>query len=203
MFYTLCVRTHREIEIKLRVPDAQAAKQRLRQLGARARKREREHNTLFDTAAGTLRKRGHLLRIRRVGRGAVVTWKGPNQRHSRGAFAGYKVRAEREWRVSATAADALGRELRRRGLRPTFIYEKLRTSFHMPQVPGVAVMLDETPIGDFLELEGAPRRIDRAARLLGYAREDYLTSSYAGLYFAECRRRGRKPSQMRFRSAKK
>ena len=34
------------------------------------------------------------------------------------------------------------------------------------------------------------RAIDRAARLLGYARNDYMTDTYGSLYLAACRRRG-------------
>jgi hypothetical protein len=35
-------------------------------------------------------------------------------------------------------------------------------------------MLDETPAGVFLELEGPSRWIDRTARRLGFAESDYL-----------------------------
>ena len=42
--------------------------------------------------------------------------------------------------------------------------------------------LDETPIGDFLELEGERRAIDRSARLLGYGPADYIARSYGALY---------------------
>jgi hypothetical protein len=41
--------------------------------------------------------------------------------------------------------------------------------------------LDETPIGVFVELEGERREIDRAARMLGFARSDYINKSYGEL----------------------
>ena len=59
-------------------------------------------------------------------------------------------------------------------------------------------MLDETPIGDFLELEGPPRWIARAARALGRSPADYITASYGSLYLQHCQAKGVKPSHMVF-----
>jgi adenylate cyclase class 2 len=75
------------------------------------------------------------------------------------------------------------------GLRPTFRYEKIRSSFRIAALPRLHVELDETPIGTYLELEGPPRRIDRMARQLGFAPKDYITKSYLALYLDECRRK--------------
>jgi len=44
------------------------------------------------------------------------------------------------------------------------------------------IMLDETPIGNFLEIEGSARWIDRTAKLLGFKHSDYLKASYGALY---------------------
>jgi len=60
------------------------------------------------------------------------------------------------------------------------------------------VMLDETPIGNFIEIEGAPRWIDRTARLLGFSTDDYITRSYGYLYLAYCRERRIRPKDMLF-----
>ena len=58
-----------------------------------------------------------------------------------------------------------------------FRYEKYRTEFRQPRRAGVA-MLDETPVGVYLELEGTPHWIDRTARRLGFQESDYITASY-------------------------
>ena len=85
------------------------------------------------------------------------------------------------------------------GFRPGFRYEKFRTSFrNIPSAAGLHLDLDETPVGDFLEIEGAPREIDRIARALGFSPRDYIRSTYWDLYAAECRRRGQIPRNMLF-----
>ena len=60
------------------------------------------------------------------------------------------------------------------GMRGWFRYEKYRTTFRSARcvswAKGLLIELDETPIGTFVELEGPPAAIDRAAQELGYTR---------------------------------
>ena len=77
----------------------------------------------------------------------------------------------------------------RLGYRRVFRYEKYRTEFHQPRRAGVA-MLDETPVGVFLELEGTPHWIDRTARRLGFQESDYITASYGRVYLDWCAANG-------------
>jgi adenylate cyclase class 2 len=88
------------------------------------------------------------------------------------------------------------------GMRPSFHYEKYRTTFELPEskswANGLKIELDETPIGTFLELEGPPRAIDRAARDLGFSKADYILSNYMRLHAEECRRHGVKAADMVF-----
>jgi adenylate cyclase class 2 len=207
-----------EIEVKLRVEDAAGMRRLLRRMGARAVRRVHEMNTLFDTPQGTLRKQGRLMRLReeteQVGRKEkryLLTFKGPvrRERERRETPAGsrryvrgrYKVREEAEYMVGdpraflAVAGSA--------GMRPSFRYEKFRTSYRVPGAGGVHVEFDETPVGVFLELEGSRRAIDRMARRLGYRPRDYIVRSYAALHFEECRRRGVRAGDMVFRTKKK
>jgi hypothetical protein len=65
-------------------------------------------------------------------------------------------------------------------------------------MPELHLDLDETPVGVFLELEGDPQAIDRAARALGYLHHDYVRGTYWDLYRAECERRGRIARNMLF-----
>jgi adenylate cyclase class 2 len=90
--------------------------------------------------------------------------------------------------------------LRALGFAPTFRYEKYRAEWS----DGTGhVVLDETPIGSFGEIEGPPRWIDRTARALGIARRDYITETYAPMFFA-WKRRTRSPAlEMTFKAVGK
>jgi len=181
-----------EIEIKLALPDAAAGRRLLRAAGFRITKRRVfEANTLFDTALGALSATGRLLRVREAGPRGILTYKGA-------AVAGkYKDREELEVEVSDPRR--LIEMLVRLDFIPTFLYEKYRTEYRRPGESGLAT-LDETPIGVYLELEGAPGWIDRNARRLGFAESDYSTASYGGLYADYCRTHGLRLANMTFGS---
>src|ERR1700722_18322479 len=99
--------------------------------------------------------------------------------------------------MSFPDGNALEQILNEIGFHPIFRYEKFRTEYM--KAPGAGkVMLDETPVGNFFEIEGSPRWIDRTARLLGFTTNDYITRSYGYLYLAYCRERRMAPSDMLF-----
>ncbi len=185
---------NQETEIKLRVPDAAAARRLIGQAGFRvARRRVLETNVLFDNPARELRARRCLIRIRRAGARAILTYKGPPLpgRH--------KSREELEAPLAqpATFEAILGRL----GFEPVFRYEKYRTEYRRGDQEGL-VTLDQTPIGVFLELEGDPDWIDRLASELGFGERDFILASYATLYADYCRERGLTPQHMLFSPGK-
>jgi adenylate cyclase, class 2 len=180
-----------ETEIKLELDDPVSVKRRLAKLGfSVARRRVLEINTVFDTPASVLLRGRKLLRLRRAGSQHTLTFKGPP------VASRYKSREEIE--TSFTDDKAVRLILERLGYEPVFCYEKYRTEFTRPGHVG-AVMLDETPIGYFLELEGSPRWIERTARALGKSPAEYITASYGTLYREHCRTNGVTPGNMVFR----
>jgi adenylate cyclase class 2 len=164
-----------ESEVKLEVAGAEAAREKLRGLGAAlARPRHLEDNLLLADAPRSLAARGLVLRLRRTEAGAVVTYKGPRREDD-----GVKSRTEIETAVAdADAAQALLEGL---GFRPVFRYQKYRETYRWR---GVEIVVDETPVGTFLEVEGAVASIHEAAGALGFAPADYVLESYASLFFA-------------------
>jgi len=182
-----------EIEIKLRLPDdLTEVRRKLRKLGFHsAKRRALESNILFDNFKRTLRKHGKLIRVRRVGSQIVLTYKGPAEQGR------YKKREEDELTVSD--GEEMERILGHIGYHPVFRYEKYRTEYAKRGDAGT-VLLDETPIGNFLELEGNVRWIDRTAKLLGFTKADYINRSYGYLYIAYCRERRIRPTDMLFKS---
>ena len=166
----------------------------LRAAGFRVSKRRLfEANTLFDTALGALSGNGRLLRVRKAGSQGILTYKGTE------TIGKYKDREELE--VEVSDAHRLSAMLARLDFIPTFRYEKFRTEYRRPGEAGVAT-LDETPIGVYLELEGAPAWIDSNARRLGFAESDYSTASYGSLYGDYCRKHGLPVTNMTWSNSK-
>lgn len=166
---------------------------RLAELGFRRKsEREFESNTIWDTADQSLRASGEIVRLREYGPLRLLTYKGPAQ-------AGKHKRRE-ELESDLTSLDALERIFTRLGLTPNFRYEKYRSEYQRDGANGV-VTVDETPIGNFIELEGEANWIDQTTRELGFAESSYLTGSYATLYINHCRALGIEPEHMTFPKA--
>jgi adenylate cyclase class 2 len=213
-----------ETEIKLQVRDEKALRRRLKALGARpafgGTGRVHEWNVIFDTPEGGLAKHGQLLRIRTeipqgtksktrdAGKRIVLTFKAPAISEGQASettgrvtrVSRHKVREELE--VEVKDGVVLARIFEGLGMRGWFTYEKYRTTMKLPSsakwAEHLLIEVDETPIGTFVELEGPPDAIDRAAENLGYSRRDYVVKSYLALYLEECRRRGEPPQDMVF-----
>ena len=209
----------RETEIKLKVEDVKAFERKLKKLGAKTvgtgEGRVHEFNTIFDTPDGGLAKHGQLLRIRTETAGGkgkasgakriVLTFKQPMVRGVDDEGARFKVREETE--TELTDSGALAKIFEGLGMRGWFSYEKYRTTWKLAAkekwAKDLLIEVDETPVGTYVELEGPPEAIDRAAEAFGFARRDYLLKNYLTLYAEECRRRGIAPGNMLFEAKKK
>src|SRR5437868_259487 len=208
----------KETEIKLAVRDIKAFERKVKKLGGKVtgtgNGRVHELNVIFDTPDGGLAKHGQLLRVRtetpqasgkKAAPGRVVlTFKQPAVRAVDDDGSRFKIREEAE--VEVADAAMLRKIFEGLGLRGWFSYEKYRTTWKLGAATRWAkvllIELDETPAGAFVELEGPPEAIDKAAAALGYSRKDYLTKNYLALYAEDCKRRGVAPGNMLFASGK-
>ena len=165
-----------ETEIKFRVPDLAQLELRLQSAGFHLdTPRTFESNVLYDTPDRQMRGRTEILRIRNYGGKWTLTHKrlptsGPGEDL-------HKHRIETETEVAD--GDALAEVLTSLGLVPAFRYEKWRAEWSDGE--GHCVV-DETPIGNYAELEGRPEWIDRASARLGVDHAQYLTLSYGRLF---------------------
>ena len=165
-----------ETEIKFRVADAGELAEHLREAGFREETpRTFESNVLYDTPDRAMRARTEILRIRSYGGKWVITHKrlpdvGPGED-------AHKHRIETETEVGD--GDVLAEVFKSIGLVAAFRYEKWRSEWSDGE--GHCV-IDETPIGNFAELEGEPAWIDRVAGKLGVDRSAYITLSYGRLF---------------------
>ena len=184
--------SNQEIEIKFRVADLRALTRQLRAAGFRiVTKRTYEMNTLYDLPGEVLRGKRELLRLRQYGSEWKLTYKAKKKtgRHS--------SRAELETKVAdGKKMDLILRAL---GYAPSFRYEKFRAEWTDGKGQ---VVVDQTPIGNFCEIEGAPRWIDATAKKLGVAGKDYITKNYAGLFSDWKVRTNSKAEDMTFKAVK-
>jgi adenylate cyclase class 2 len=180
----------KEIEIKFRVADLRALARRLRAAGFRVTTpRTHEMNTLYDLPGEVLRARKKLLRLRKYGTAWTLTHKAGKRigRHS----------TRQELETGVTDGKQLDVILRSLGYAPSFRYEKFRAEWTDGKGQ---VVVDETPIGDFCEIEGAPRWIDATARKLGVTAADYITTNYAGLFLEWKALSNSKAAEMTFKA---
>ncbi len=168
--------------MKIPVAAFSEVRRRLAEGGARlAAPAALEDNWVLDDERGTLAAAGRLLRVRRAGNGCWLTLKEP------GSFAGgVKSRIEIETAV-AGSEEALA-ILAGLGFRPARRYQKRRESWALD---AVVVALDETPMGDFVEVEGPADRLETVARALGLDPGAAVRGTYLDLWNAH---RGRHPS---------
>jgi adenylate cyclase, class 2 len=161
-----------EVEVKIRIDDLKAVREKILGLGAVvSRERHLEENVLYDLDPPALRTKGQALRVREAGRRATLTFKGPRQKSR-----SFKVREELETQVRDPKA--LRKILKALGLRETFSYRKHRTVLRKNRL---TITIDETPAGNFVELEGERHEITKFARALGWTRADFITDSYVDL----------------------
>jgi adenylate cyclase, class 2 len=165
-----------EIELKLSGVNAEALRGDAERLGfTLVTERTFESNTLYDTVDRQLRGRRQILRLRQYGDRGTVTHK--RQSDANDGDLRYKTRIETESVVED--CDALAEIFLQLGYGPVFRYEKFRTEWEMD---AGHLVLDETPIGVWAELEGAPAWIDAMLERLGVAPELCSTESYGKLF---------------------
>ena len=180
----------KEIEIKFRIGNARDLNRRLQKSGFRLiTPRTHEINTLYDLPNKSLRRRGELLRLRKYGSEWVLTHK------AKGKVGRHKTRVETETKLENGAKmDAILRAL---GFAPTFRYEKFRAEWSDGKGH---VVVDQTPIGEFGEIEGPSRWIDRTAKLLQILPGDYITATYTELFFQWKNRTQSSANEMTFKA---
>jgi adenylate cyclase class 2 len=191
-----------EIELKFPVGDPDRLQSRLPALGFHLdTPRSFEQNTLYDTSARDLRAVKQILRLRQYGGLWTVTHKRQARPAGETGAPRYKIRIETETRVED--GPALGQVFEQLGYAAVFRYEKYRTEWSQTipaaedtsstdaAAPGQVspgnvghLVIDETPIGNYAELEGPIAWIDATIARLGVDPQTCLTDSYGRLFLA-------------------
>ena len=146
-----------EIEKKYRLTPEQRDRvlQRLNEVDAEDRGEEFEENTIY--GGGGLKRGTSVLRLRRVGNKALLTYKE--------RFPGTSaVKRQREDETAVDDPSAMALILDALGFRPGLVYEKRRRTWSLGRTE---VVIDQLPFGLFMEIEGDEREIDQIEKTLG------------------------------------
>jgi adenylate cyclase class 2 len=167
-----------EREVKFLVSDFSPYREALARLGAARKSAFFEDNIIFDDEQNSLRRKEKVLRLRKADR-ATLTLKTPvkNRELPDGRESQFKVREEYEIDISDfETAERIVTEL---GYRKTFRYQKNREVYTWGQT---SVLLDHTPIGDYIEIEGDENTIRDLCNRLNLSLEKGITKNYMTLY---------------------
>jgi adenylate cyclase class 2 len=169
-----------EIEKKYRLKREQLEPlvRRLRGAGALYVCEEFEENVMY--AGGGLDLSRQVLRLRRVGGRAVLTYK---ERFATEAA----VKRHREDETSVDDAQALTSILDALGFKPTLVYEKRRATWRLK---GTEVVLDELPFGLFAEIEGEEESINEVEQFLALTEAEPEMATYPELALQHGEKRG-------------
>jgi adenylate cyclase class 2 len=177
-----------EIEVKFPLTDRGALTRRLQEIGAHRLYPETFEDNIVLDRRGELRTKGALLRVRKFGKYAIATYKGPMSMEG-----GIKKREEvqtgvESFELAIELLDALG-------FKPVFRYQKFREVW---RVKDVEIVLDRTPIGQYFEIEGPIDVIRSVAADLGMNMDQAIRLTYADLYRQARRTRSDLPENMVF-----
>jgi adenylate cyclase class 2 len=177
-----------EIEVKFALRDREELTRKLHELGAQRLYPETFEDNIVLDRRGELRTRGALLRVRKFGKYAIATYKGPMAIEG-----GIKSREEvqtgvESFELAIQLFDSLG-------FKPVFRYQKFREVWRVREAE---VVIDRTPIGDYFEIEGSIDTIRTIAADLGMNMDQAIRHTYADLYRQARRTRADLPEHMVF-----
>jgi len=162
-----------EIEAKFYVKDLKQIEARLHNLKARLKQaRIHETNIRFDTPNQDLHREQRVLRLRQDDK-VRMTYKDASKNEQ-----GVLNRMEIEFVVEDF--ERAKRLLEALGYEKSLFYEKYRTTY---ELDNTYVMLDELPMGSFIEIEGESiDSIREIGRKLGLKWDTAISTSYSALF---------------------
>lgn len=141
-----------EIEKKYRLTAAQRAEvlERLDEIGARFEGEDFEENILY--RGGVLDEKNAVLRVRKIGEKAILTYKLRIQNQS-------DVKHQIEHETLVQDPQEIEKIIENLGFQKKLIYEKRRKTWRFREVE---IVVDELPFGLFMEIEGSITAIAEA-----------------------------------------
>jgi len=179
----------KEIEIKFKIDKPGLIRKKLKNQEAKFLGKVFERTIKFDTKNNDLKKQGKFLRIR-TGFENTLTFK----RKIKPKDIKFKEREEIELEISDPRK--MKKVLENLGFTKKWIMEKYREKW---QLNKVEIVIDKLPFGNFIEIEGTKKAIQKTAKILGLNMEGKITATYWGLWEDYCKKKGIKDENIVFR----
>ena len=175
-----------EREIKYQVEDFYPYRKQLLGQGAKRQSSFLEDNIVFDDEGESLKREAKLLRLRRSDT-VTITFKKPVDRT--------RFKIMEEYEIEVSDFDEAEKIINSLGFRKVFRYQKRREVFTLHDTH---ILLDETPIGNYIEIEGTEEHILKLSKGIGLEPEQGSSKNYMELYREYCAQNNLKPTDMLF-----
>lgn len=162
----------KEIELKFKIDKPNLIQKKLKQIGGKFIGRVFEKTIRFETKNNDLKKQGKFLRIR-TGFKNEITFKRKLGKSEK------DFREREEIEVEISDPKKMKMILENLGFTKKLIMEKYREKW---QLGNVEVVVDRLPFGNFIEIEGNKKEIEKTAKLLSLSLADGITDTYWGLW---------------------
>ena len=174
--------TDKEIEIKIKLEDAEALMKKVESLGGKKISEYHEHDVMYDDGKGFFDAE-RVLRLRKTPKYNLLTYKEKN------------LESEHEHLLKRTEIEtkfedyeAMDAILQKLGFSPHRIKEKISTKY---ELEGFVIEFHKIPfLGDYIEIEAEEHRLPRILSVIGYNMSDGITKNYTSLFFDYCDLRG-------------
>jgi adenylate cyclase class 2 len=178
-------KTNLEIEVKLACDNLDRLRQAELDLQL-VEARHFEDNWLLDSIDQELLNKGAALRVRSVNDKGVLTYKGIVRDSETSIL---KVREEIESAVDEP--ERVVELFERLGFQRSFRYQKYRTIYNLKRNDkSITVTFDETPMGNFIEIEGDEEGVLQTLQAAGFSEAEIIRESYPELQAQRCKARG-------------
>lgn len=161
-----------EIEVKFHIPEVGSLRDRFISMGAISHGRFFETNIRFEDETRSLKTRGMLLRLRKD-KQITLTYKAPAPQ------SGNEFKIQHELEVRIDDFDTCRGILEGLGFHQEQIYEKWRETFVLQDTK---LLIDTTPYGELLEIEGQKSDIRNIAQRLGLEWEKRILLNYLEIF---------------------
>jgi len=161
-----------ENEVKFKVKNAKKTRNLLIKLGAKPHPNIRETDYSFDTPDGFLSRQGKLLRLRKIQKEAILTFKGPR--------IASRFKKREEINIKLDNFKSAKNFFCQIGFVEYFNKEKIRQSF---RYGNIEITFDKLPfIGYYLEIEGRDSDILKLIKKLDFNLSEAISESYNQLF---------------------